>query len=168
MQIEILSVQVEDKGKYKMAEVAYKSDGKISSKKLMSFGGGAEAFKVITNASPGSSYSIRMVKNDKGYWDWVEAVPAGQATSSGGTASMASAPAPRSNYETAEERATRQVLIVRQSSLSSAIEFSKLNSKKVPSTQEIIQIAREFEAFVFGKSTDPVAGIGEMSDDIPY
>ena len=38
MRIEVLNVSVEDKGKYKMMEVAYKGDdGKVTAKKVMSF-----------------------------------------------------------------------------------------------------------------------------------
>jgi hypothetical protein len=152
MQIEVLSVSVEDKGKYKMMEVAYKSDGKVTSKKVMSFGNAADVFKRLTSAKPGDSFDIKSQKNDKGYWDWVGI--------SDGTGSMTAAkPAgnatPKSTYETAEERANRQVLIVRQSSLSNAVEYLALNTKKVPSVQEVVEVAKFFESYVFGKQDTP-------------
>lgn len=152
MQIEVLSVSVEDKGKYKMMEVAYKSDGKVTSKKVMSFGNAADVFKRLTNAKPGDTFDIKSEKNDKGYWDWISI--------SDGTGSMTAAkPAgnatPKSTYETAEERANRQVLIVRQSSLSNAVEYLALNTKKVPSVQEVVEVAKFFESYVFGKQDTP-------------
>lgn len=155
MQIEILSVSVEDKGKYKMMEVAYKgSDGKVTSKKVMSFGAAADVFKRLTSAKQGDSFEITSTKNDKGYWDWVgiQDATAGAASVSAPKGANAS---PKSTYETAEERANRQVLIVRQSSLSNAVEFLALNSKKVPTVQEVVEVASFFEDYVFGKTTSP-------------
>lgn len=167
MQIEVLSTSVEDKGKYKQLEVAYKdAGGKVSSKKIMSFAA-PEVFKIISSAKQGDVFSIESVKNDKGYWDWKSA-----ASGAAPAAKQASGtPAPRSTYETPEERAARQVLIVRQSSVSSAIEFYGLNSKKAPTPQEIVEVAKFFENYVFGKNESPkkdaVQELSEMDDDIP-
>ncbi len=168
MQITVVNVSVEDKGKYKMAEVFYKDgSGKASSKKLMSFGAGEPAFKVLSQAQAGTSFEVTAQKNDKGYWDWVAVAPAGQAApaSAGGSGGN---PSPRSTYETAEERAARQLLIVRQSSVSNAIEYYGLNSKKTPSVEEVLLVARQFEDFVFGKNSEKAAGITDLADDIPY
>lgn len=167
MQIEVLSTSVEDKGKYKQLEVAYKGgDGKVSSKKIMSFAA-PDVFKVLANSKQGDFFDVTTVKNDKGYWDWTSAT---NGSASGFVkAATTSSPTPRSTYETAEERAARQVLIVRQSSVSNAIEFYKLNAKKQPSTQEIVEVAKFFEDYVFGKNTTPKSdgGLSEMTDDIP-
>lgn len=153
MNVEVLSVSVEDKGKYKMAEVAYKgSDGKVTSKKLMSFNY-PDVFKAFIDAKQGNTFSVEMQKNEKGYWDWVSA-SAGAATSKSAP-SVSGNPSPKSTYETAEERANRQVLIVRQSSLSNAIEFLGLNTKKVPAVQEVVEVAKFFEDYVFGKTSSP-------------
>lgn len=168
MQIDILSVSVEDKGKYKMMEVAYKgSDGKVTSKKVMSFGAAADVFKRLTSAKQGDSFEISSTKNDKGYWDWV-----GIQDATAGAAASMSAPkganaSPKSTYETAEERANRQVLIVRQSSLSNAVEFLALNGKKVPSVQEVVEVASFFEDYVFGRKDAPVdTSIESLESDI--
>jgi hypothetical protein len=165
MQIEVLSTSVEDKGKYKQLEVAYKGgDGKVSSKKIMSFAA-PDVFKLLSSSKQGDAFDVTTVKNDKGYWDWTTVTP---GTGSGGAVKAAGSPAPRSTYETPEERANRQVLIVRQSSVSSAIEFYKLNSKKQPSIDEVISVAKSFEDYVFGKKSSPTMdSITEMEDDIP-
>lgn len=167
MNVEVLSVSVEDKGKYKMAEVAYKGgDGKVTSKKLMSFNH-PEVFKTFADAKQGNVFSVESEKNDKGYWDWISAsigASAGVKTapSSAGNAS------PKSTYETAEERANRQVLIVRQSSISNAVEFLGLNTKKVPSIQEVVEVATYFENYVFGKTSKPdeVDEFADLESDI--
>jgi len=154
MQIEVLTVSVEDKGKYKMMEVAYKgSDGKVTSKKVMSFGAAAEVFKRLTSAKQGDSFEIKSEKNDKGYWDWVGIGDAGSGSVT--AAKPAGNATPKSTYETAEERANRQVLIVRQSSLSNAVSYMALNNKKVPSVQEVVEVAKFFESYVFGKQDTP-------------
>ena len=166
MNVEVLSVSVEDKGKYKMAEVAYKgSDGKVTAKKLMSFNY-PDVFKVFADAKQGNVFSVESQKNDKGYWDWISA-------SIGAAAGPKAAPAPgntspKSTYETAEERANRQVLIVKQSSLSNAIEFLGLNQKKIPSPQEVVEVASFFESYVFGKTSKPevVDEFADLENDV--
>jgi hypothetical protein len=164
MLVNVLSVSVEDKGKYKMAEVAYKNDeGKVTSKKLMSFGNSADVFKRITTAKPGDLFTIKAEKNDKGYWDWVSIQ---DGASEGGSVKAAGNPAPKSTYETAEERANRQVLIVRQSSLSNAVEFLGLNNKKVPTVQEVVEVAKYFEDYVFGRKDTPPGSMEDLESDI--
>ncbi len=168
MFIDVLSVSVEDKGKYKVAEVAYKgSDGKVTSKKVMSFGAAAEVFKLLSNSKGGEKYEITANKNDKGYWDWVSAKPSTGAAQA--TTVSAAGSAPRSTYETAEERALRQVLIVRQSAINAAIEFEKANNPKGGlSLSNILEVAKAFENHVFGRSNSTgVAALVEMEDDIP-
>lgn len=164
MQVEVLSVSVEDKGKYKMAEVAYKGgDGKVTSKKLMSFNH-PDVFKIFADAKQGNVFQVESQKNDKGYWDWISASIGGAVAKATPTAGNAS---PKSTYETAEERANRQVLIVRQSSLSNAVEFLGLNTKKVPSVQEVVEVATFFENYVFGKTSSPSADVMEdLESDI--
>jgi len=153
MNVEVLSVSVEDKGKYKMAEVAYKGgDGKVTSKKLMSFNH-PEVFKTFADAKQGNVFTVESEKNDKGYWDWISASIGGAMQKS--APSVSGNPSPKSTYETADERANRQVLIVRQSSLSNAVEFLGLNNKKIPSVQEVVEVAKYFESYVFGKQDTP-------------
>lgn len=57
---------------------------------------------------------------------------------------------PKSTYETPEERAKKQVYIVRQSSITNAI---ALKGNKA-SVEEIINVAKQFETFVFGGKFD--------------
>lgn len=163
IQIQFIDVSVEDKGKYKMAEVTFKdiAKGQTSSKKLMSFNN-PTVYKTLVDAKKGEVYSIEMQKNDKGYWDWIDAKTSnGVDTNSNGSpeavtksAGSTSFTSPKSTYETPEERAKKQVYIVRQSSISAAVDVLKTD-KKTPSVTEVLALAREFEAFVFGTEVAP-------------
>lgn len=174
MQIEVVANPVSTvptaKGSYQVIDLAYKNKSfqdKLEGKKVMSFTN-KDVFAALQKAQFGDVFNVSRVKNDKGFWDWT-GVSTGSSNSSNPTNSVESASTrpdpvkgtvtPKSNYETAEERAARQVLIVRQSSISSAVEFGAYN--KLKDAKEIISIAKEFEAYVFGKEvvkeTSPVA-----------
>jgi len=167
MQIEVLSVSVEDKGKYKSMEVAYKgTDGKVTSKKMVSFGSQEAAYKTLSTAKQGDVFQIQSAKNDKGYWDWI-GIEQGTGTSVVTAAKPGGNATPKSTYETAEERANRQVLIVRQSSVSNAIAFLNMNAKAKSTVQDVIEVAEVFESYVFGKKSAPAGVFDDMPDDIP-
>jgi hypothetical protein len=141
---------------YQQIEVYYKNDkGENQSKKLVAFSN-PEVFKTAKTWQGGEVVDVKTVKNAKtGYWDWVS-IGGDNAVSETKPASAASGTrVTGSNYETKEERAQRQILIVRQSSLSSAVEL--LGPGK--SVDDVINVAKQFEAYVFGDT--------ETSDDIP-
>lgn len=176
MNITILSVAVATvptaKGSYQVADVAYKNNsfqGKVEGKKIMSFGAAKDTFGTLSSAQPGESYEITVVKNDKGYNDWVSAVKGGAVTAPAAAGKPATA-TPKSTYETPEERAQRQVLIVRQSSLSSSAAVLTAGAKTPPAGDAVIALAKQFEAYVFGaeqKDAGP-SGFEDMPDfDIP-
>lgn len=173
------------KGSYQVIELAYKNKSfqdKLEGKKVMSFTN-KDVFAALQKASFGDVFNVERVKNDKGFWDWTAVSTGGvsdnvQGASSSGSAGASSSivkgtVTPKSNYETTEERAARQVLIVRQSSISSAVEFAVAN--KIKDAQDVIAIAKEFEAYVFGKEEEPVVAetkeagnfFGDMEDDLP-
>jgi len=179
MNITILNVSVAtvptQKGSYQVADIAYKNNsfqGKVEGKKLMSFGATKNTFGILSIAQSGESYEIEVVKNDKGYNDWVSATKGGvvPGAQTPPAASKTATAAPKSNYETAEERAQRQVLIVRQSSLSSAATVLTAGVKAPPAGDAVIDLAKQFEAYVFGtepKDTGPT-GFDDLPDfDIP-
>jgi hypothetical protein len=176
MNITILSVDIKTvptaKGSYQTADVAYKNNsfqGKVEGKKVMSFGATKDSFSTLALAQPGESYEVTIVKNDKGYNDWVSMAKAEAGASSPAVSAPAGgkAPAatPRSTYETPEERAQRQVLIVRQSSLSASVNLLLAGAKTPPSVESVLAVAKQFEDYVFGKQAP--GPISEMSDDFP-
>ena len=177
MQIQIVTTSIETKptakGSYQQLEVVYKNltfQGKVESKKLMSFGAGASSFKALSESSAGGVYDITVVKNDKGYNDWTSATMAvpGAAASAGQTALAGSIgktnPTPKSTYETPEERAQRQILIVRQSSVSSAVALLTAGAKSPPKATDVIATAKELEAYVFGVADAGPTGFDDLPD----
>ena len=149
MKIEIVNVVVENKGKYQMANVSYKTeDGKVEGKKIASFTF-KEVFKALSQSQTGDIFDVESQKNDKGYWDWTFVKAAGKNTA---PTSSGYSPTVRKggDWETAEERAKKQVYIVRQSSVAAAIRLGELNGTTGPVTEEdIIASAKLFEEYVF-------------------
>lgn len=171
IQIQFINANVEDKGKYKQAEIAFKdlAKGQVSSKKLMSFTNPV-VYKTLVDAKNGEIYTIDMEKNEKGYWDWIKAVISTSVDTSNAVPPSKANVAPKSTYETPEERAKKQVYIVRQSSISAAIDTLKTD-KKNPTVAEVINVAKQYEDYVFGLDTGitPLADLPtvDTDDDIP-
>lgn len=185
MKIQILSNQQtqqmsKNNKPYNRLELSFKNlgTGKIEGKNLMPFGETKNTFDTLAIASSGDVYEITTVKNaSTGYWDWTaatrssaDAPSATQPTRVGGGATSS----PKSTYETPEERAAKQVYIVRQSSVSSAIAMLTPGSKSPLDVDAVLAIAGRLEDFVFGKDKqvetqpDPVSSLADMDDDIPY
>ena len=176
MQINIVNVQETQKtnkaGKpYQELEVIYKDDtGKANTKKLMSFNY-PDTYKVLSKGKSGDTLNIVTEKVGE-YWQWTaigQTVVPSTTQSSGGVPTTGTYQKTSSSYETPEERAKKQVYIIRQSSLSSAISALAVGSKSPHSSEEIISLAKEFEAFVLGKDLDSLMdAVTDMEDDIPY
>lgn len=165
MHVIINSVSIENKGKYKVAKVEFTSNGAAKKQQVVSFGDSAEVFSKLVEAKAGDAYEVT-VKKDGNFWNWVGIAPAsvsgGATTPTGGNTIP-----PRGNYETPEERLRRQVYIVKQSSISSAIDFLKHNKKNFD-LEEILLVATRFEEFVFSKKQQTAfEGIQAMEDDVP-
>lgn len=153
---------------YQEIEVTYKNEqGQVGNKKLISFSN-PSVFNHIKDLTKGDEINVVTSKDSAGYWQWtgiggegsepsisVQAKPTAQA---GGRVTG-------SNYETKEERAARQVFIIRQSSLSTAVEL--LGQGK--SVDEVIATAKQFEAYVFSKDANPTKEVNfdDLEDDIP-
>lgn len=154
---------------YQSMEVTYKGEnGNVASKKLMSFAN-PEVFKQASTWEKGANVNINAQKDDNGYWQWVGILGDGETppVTQQAQASTSSKPSTRvtgSNYETKEERAERQVMIVRQSSLSNAVATFALDGTKA-TPKQVISLARTYEDYVFGRSTPTT--LEDMEDDIP-
>jgi hypothetical protein len=59
-----------------------------------------------------------------------------------------------STYATAEERAQTQKYIVRQSSITAALKMLEINDSKKNTAEGVINLASEFEAWVFAKEVE--------------
>jgi hypothetical protein len=165
MKLSIISVAVTTKssakGKpYQVAEVVYKNDGKVESKNITEY---SKVFKAVADAQPGQVFDVASEKDDKGYWQWTSfvRVTGEQAAVSQNTA--AATPSSKSNWETSEERAARQVLIVKQSCLSNAVNTLAAGAKTAPSTEQVLALAQVYTDWVLG-TTKP--DLFSQSNDI--
>lgn len=163
MQITISNVDVQDKGKYQQAVVNYTTkEGKAEKKNVMSFKNKA-LYSTLSTAQPGDVYDVQLGKNEQGYWEFTSATKGqGGVQAQAGNKTQAS-PAPRSTYETPEERAARQVYIIRQSSLSTALGILSVGAKGVK-VNDVLATAKVLEDYVFGKASDPTS-ISEFVED---
>lgn len=180
MQITVLSATketgVSKAGKpYPFIELAYKNDeGKVQGKKIMPFGESKPVFEALSAAASGDVFNITLFKNEgTGYWDWTAAKKSTGDTqeeqSAAITTTRSSTPGGKvtgSNYETPEERAKKQVMIIRQSSISNALTYLNGSARSI---SEVLQVAKEFENFVLNLGQTPTATqeILNMENDIP-
>lgn len=146
MQIRLnAKTDVENKGKYNMAVVHYDQDGQSKEKKLMSFTF-PDVYKTLVNANVGDAYDIKAEKDGK-FWNWVNATPVGSGSSQSTTSVGATSSTPtRGGWETPQERAIKQVYIIRQSCLSTAATLLAGKGK----ASDVIDVAKQFEAYVHG------------------
>ena len=151
---------------YTKLEIAYKdlSKGALGSKIVMPFGTTQPAHKALFDAKVGDVFTVTSIKNDQsGYWDWTQAVQAPPGETPVTTQTAKGTVAPKSNYETPEERAKRQVYIVKQSSLSNAIQVLSCGAKTPPSKADVFALAQEFTDWVF---SEPKVTLAEMPNDV--
>lgn len=129
----------------------------------------------LENLQTSDNFVVQAEKNDGGFWEWKSIAKAGDEPKN--AAQPYNKPAVASsggNWATAEERAQTQVYIVRQSSLTNALKLLELQGNKKATTQDVVELASTFEAWVLGKE---ILGIMEaenkkvdytdMEDDIP-
>lgn len=153
LEIRVNSTESENKGKYDQLTIGYTdlNSGKDFTYKLMSFVN-KEAYTLLKDAKSGDEFLVDTNKNDKGYWTW------GNVSVLGSQVVTAKTPnkTPKSTYETPEERAQKQIYIVRQSSLTSAIAMlAAANDKKTAINPDtVIYVAKQFEQYVFGVYQD--------------
>jgi hypothetical protein len=160
---------------YEFLEVAFKNvsfQDKAETKKVMPFGS-KEVFNVLRKATKGQVFTIHRTKNEGGYWDW-DGIAEGEVTietadKGAGPATKAPATTAKSTFETPEERAKKQLYIIRQSSLSNAIEVLKTD-KKNPTVEEVLQTSDIFVDYVMGVNLEAdKPKLPELDeDDIPY
>lgn len=172
MQINIVNVTESTKTSksgtpYQALEVIYKDDtGKAQTKNLMSFTNPV-VFNTLKSTKAGDIVQVISEKIGD-YWQWTgmgtdSPKLVGVVATTGTTTKVMG-----SNYETAEERAVKQRYIVRQSSLSTAVAALSVGSKSSHSSKEIIDLAKEFEEYVFSKEQVNLHDLSDIVDDIPF
>ena len=154
MQVNVVDVstlnthQAKNGRQYQSIEVMYKNDqGQAQSKKLMSFAN-PNVFKAAQSWEKGDVIHVSTYKDNNGYWQWTavgsaEGVTDTRNDNSSPVKAEASSTKTRvtgSNYETKDERAARQVMIVRQSSLSNAVATLAIEGSNA-SANDVISLA---------------------------
>lgn len=129
----------------------------------------------LANLSPGNVFNMEMEKEGE-FWN-VKGITLATASApvadkdvpaTGKTTPYTASP--KSTYETPEERAKKQLYIIRQSSINQAIEYAKeygngVKGDKFVSITDIIKVAKQFEAHVYGNDFDDGSLIS-MTEDI--
>jgi hypothetical protein len=154
---------------YKGARLTYRGeDGQVQVQTLHNnaFKFNAPLKVTLSNLAPNDN--IVIVKEKKGgYWNVVSITKQGAGTTTIMEAASKANPAPKSTYATAEERAQTQVYIIRQSSVSSAVNLAA--TLKLKNEEEVLKVAKKFEAYVTGSSAfvEEEEGVFGMQDDYP-
>jgi hypothetical protein len=123
--IEVVDVVIENKGKYDKMSVTHKTTDyqgklKVDAKALMSFATPIPVWEAFKAAAKGEVYTIERQKTDDGkYWNWV----AVHRQDGDVVSSNPVSPAPAGKATFTERDDVRQRLIVRQSSLAQAVAF---------------------------------------------
>lgn len=127
-------------GKFFYVPLEYNDKGKDFKKKIMDFAN-KEIYATMKQAKVGEQYDIAVEKDNNGYWQWKTASLV--AANSAPAAGTNSAGTVRSTYETPEERAVKQVLIVRQSCLAQAVAL--LGNSLIA---DVLDVAEQFADWV--------------------
>lgn len=173
-QVKIQEVNVEfvknGKNGYEVANVNYIYKGEAKTTKIMSFSN-PQVFKDVQKLV-GKTVEVDTTQNGK-YTNWAKLTPVAdspdQQPSVGGKSDVVKSTAVRSTYETPEERAQRQLMIVRQSSISNALAFVAQQGAEAASIEQVLAVAQEFVDFVYAKDALPEAErLEDLQDDVPY
>ena len=147
-------VSIPEGKKYKVCELGYRTeDGKIKGMRIFGFGEQKNNFDTASKAVVGDILEAQFKTNEKGFWEFASLENTGTKEAMvNSTNKQATVTTPsRGNWETPEERAVRQVMIIRQSSLSNAIAFFNAIGHKKFTELDVIDLAKNFEAYVLGK-----------------
>lgn len=143
-------------GTYKGAEIVFKdANGKVQTKNIHENGlKYAPAVKNgLESLEPGDNFTVEMEKKDD-FWTWVSIKKGIEQEEKQKTNTQQSTTTKSTSWETAEERAARQKLIVRQSSLTNALAFLVLKGKTHATEEDVIETATTFYNWVFEKEVD--------------
>lgn len=157
---------------YRLVEIAYKNNnfGKLEEAKINEY---SPLFKQVADLQVGASYDVTKEKDDNGYFQWKSVVssaggaPLPNATSAKTNAVPASgAQATRSTYETPEERAKKQVLIVKQSSVAQAVALHTAGAKTTPPLEAVLKTAQQLTDWVLDDKPMSLSELTDIPNDL--
>ncbi len=144
-------------GTYKGAEIVFKdANGKVQTKNIHENGlKYAPAVKNgLESLEPGDNFTVEMEKKDD-FWTWISIKKGIEQEEKQKTTTQQSTTTKSTSWETAEERAARQKLIVRQSSLTNAVAFLAIQPGTMAITEvDVIETATTFYNWVFEQGVD--------------
>ena len=148
-------------GTYKGAEIVFKdANGKVQTKNIHENGlKYAPAVKNgLESLEPGDNFTVEMEKKDD-FWTWISIKKGIEQEEKQKTTTQQSTASKSTSWETAEERAARQKLIVRQSSLTNAVAFLAIQPGTMSITEvDVIETATTFYNWVFEQGIDENTG----------
>jgi hypothetical protein len=154
------TIEKQDGSTYKGAVLVYNSD-KGEQKQVFHSNAlkyNAALKNALAELSPGDNIVITKEKEGE-YWNVKgirkDATPAAKKTYDDG------------RWEDREERAVRQKVIVRQSSLTNALKLLELQGKKSADQFEVMNLAAQFTAWVLDEKQEISNDISSIMDDIP-
>lgn len=161
-------------GTYQGWELVYKSDGgeiRTIAKPMTGLRFNRALADNLAELAVGDVFTLTQEKNAQGFNDVKTIVkgkaevdiPTQQAPRNSGTTTAR----PTGTYETPEERAIKQRLIVRQSSLSAAIEILKEDKKTPLNLENATALADSLTAWVYESGNATANQIPDLGDDIP-
>lgn len=162
-------------GFYDGWELIYKSsEGEVKTiaKPIQSLKFNKKLENGLSSLAAGDDFTMELEKNAGGFWDAksvqkgiveVEAPAAPARPTVAGNAAPARA---GGTYETPEERQAKQRYIIRQSSLSNAIEVLTTGAKAPPDLDAVFDLAEAFTNWVYEKKDGPDL-FEDLTSDIP-
>ena len=131
--------------------VTYTTDrGENKEKKIMSFANPA-VYAVVSKIKAPTTVEV---ENDGApYYNWSKVSLMAEEAAAKPIVAGSVKVAP-STYETAEERKIKQLYIIRQSSISNALDFFKATGETGITTAMVLNTAQEFVDFVYGNDFD--------------
>lgn len=158
-------------GYYKGSKIIFKdSTGKVQEKAFhentFKYN---KAFEKELHALAADDSFVATLEKKGEYWNWLAIKKStGEAT----TMAKPVAVSAGGNWETAEERKNRQVYIIRQSSITSALKFAELQKDFFKGTTnplgEVLNVADKLENWVLGEVPDKAQDLSNLENDIPY
>ena len=143
------------RGKYEKGLVTYTYQGQNKQGTMVDFSN-PQVFKLLKTLKSGTPILVTTAKNANGYdfWQSVKVVdenaPMPEQTAPKAGAATTGTRVAGSNYETAEERKQRQLFIIRQSSISNAIDTLVPGSKVSLDPEQVLAVAQRYVDFVYG------------------
>lgn len=152
MLVTVKSVDIEHiaKGKgYQKATVTYDYKGDTRQQIIVSFANPA-VFEKIKDLKAGQVIDVTVTKDAKGYNQWANVEASTDNSPPVAFKKETTLEKATGQWETREERNQRQLMIVRQSSITNAIATLTPGSKTHIDPDQVISIAERFVRFVYG------------------